>query len=264
MTNDDEQILFLMNTNSNSDPIHDLSGGTTIVIKRSSSKDDFTTWETIGDFEISKNAVKNILWPDYTVEPGIWYKYLIIRYNIAGTRTASIQIPKPLMVYSEDIFLSGGGKQLNVRFDPQITNFTIKTSEALVETIGSKYPYIRRNGNINYKTFSLSGTISFFTDLESNLMQASREDVYKNSKTLYDEYNSENNITLYRDEIYERMFRDKVIEFLEENNVKLFRSTTEGNILVKLMNISFSPNTQLNRHVYSFTCSVNEIAECNI
>ncbi|MBR3673967.1 MAG: hypothetical protein IKN65_06790 [Clostridia bacterium] len=84
----------------------------------------------------------------------------------------------------------GDGKQLNVRFDPQITNFSYKISEGLIETIGSKYPYIRRNGAVNYRTFSLSGTISCFIDLKNNLMQASKEDVYGSSKDLYDEYNT--------------------------------------------------------------------------
>jgi len=42
---------------------------------------------------------------------------------------------------------------------------------------------------------------------------------------------------------------------LYKNNVKLFRSATEGNILVKLMDISFTPNITLHRHIYSFSCT---------
>jgi len=45
------------------------------------------------------------------------------------------------------------------------------------------------------------------------------------------------------------------MDFLYEDNVKLFRSVPEGNILVKLMDISFSPNQTLGRLVYSFSCT---------
>jgi hypothetical protein len=38
--------------------------------------------------------------------------------------------------------------------------------EAKQETIGSKYPFIFRNGNINYKEFSLSSMLSYYSDEE--------------------------------------------------------------------------------------------------
>jgi hypothetical protein len=40
----------------------------------------------------------------------------------------------------------------------------------------------------------------------------------------------------------ERKFRDKVIEFLEDGGYKLYRSPTEGNFIITLMNISLTPN----------------------
>ena len=48
---------------------------------------------------------------------------------------------------------------------------------------------------------------------------------------------------------------EKLILFAVENNIKLFRSTTEGNILIKLMNIDFQPNETLGRRLYSFTAT---------
>lgn len=241
---------------------HDLSVGTKLVIKRGNNKNNFSTWEKIRDILIEENAIKSITCEDYTIEPGVWYKYKIIRYNSEGQKTSYI-ITKENIVLSEDIFLIGDGKQLRIRFDPQITNFSIKVSESSTETIGSQYPYIKRNGNTYYKTFTLSGTISCFIDLETNLMQASKEDLYGTYITLYNEYNTKNNITLYNDYVYEKDFRNKVIQFLYKNNVKLFRSLTQGNMLVKLMNISFTPNQILSRRIYSFSCTVCEVDESN-
>ena len=54
------------------------------------------------------------------------------------------------------------------------------------------------------------------------------------------------------------------MDFLYANNVKLFRSTQEGNILVKLMDISFTPEAQLGRMIYSFSATAHEVDECSI
>jgi hypothetical protein len=53
----------------------------------------------------------------------------------------------------EDAFLYDGKKQLKIRFNPKITNFKSTLLESKTNTIGSKYPFIFRNGNVNYKEF---------------------------------------------------------------------------------------------------------------
>ena len=53
-----------------------------------------------------------------------------------------------------------GTKQLKLKFDFQISNYKTNISESKTDTIGSKYPFIRRNGNMGYRSFSCSGTIS--------------------------------------------------------------------------------------------------------
>ena len=60
------------------------------------------------------------------------------------------------------------------------------------------------------------------------------------------------------------MFRDKVIDFLYKDNVKLFKSTPEGNRLVKIMNVNLTPETGLGRYIYSFSCDAIEIAEPSV
>ena len=71
--------------------------------------------------------------------------------------------------------------------------------------------------------------------------------------------------TLKNDEIYfERLFREKVMDFLYDNNVKLFKSATEGNILIKLTGVSLTPEKTLGRRIYSFTATATEIADNTI
>ena len=257
-TDTDESMILYNQQNM----YHDMSKGSKFIVYRSSSKNNFTEWQHVDTITIKETDVSNITWYDYTVEPGIWYKYYIVKCLNTGIRVSSIKLQDKIMVVPDDVFLNANGKQLRIKYDPRVENFQMKVSQTLIETIGSKYPYIRRNGNIGYKTFSLSGTITAFMDLEQNLLQASKNQVYGESADLYEQYNKDNNITLYNDYIYERQFRKKVMDFLYSNDVKLFRSLTEGNILVKLMDISFTPNITLGRMIYSFSCTAYEIGDC--
>jgi hypothetical protein len=59
------------------------------------------------------------------------------------------------------MFLFDGKRQLCVRFNPKVATYKRDLQENKVETIGSKYPYIMRNGNVNYKEFSIAGLISY-------------------------------------------------------------------------------------------------------
>lgn len=54
------------------------------------------------------------------------------------------------------------------------------------------------------------------------------------------------------------------MDFLYKHNVKLFRSATEGNILVKLMDITFTPNQTLGRQIYTFQCMAYEVDDFTI
>lgn len=258
---DDDQTLILYNQTNLQ---YDISRGTKFVFARASSRDNFKIWQSVDEVVIQQTNVLNVTWFDYTVEPGVWYKYKITRINSAGIHTGFKKIQEPIMIVPEDIFLQANGQQLRIRFDPQIDSIKRNFAESLVETIGSKYPYVRRNGNVDYRSFGLSGTIVSFMNIKDNLLQASKSDLYKDSKQLYDNYNQQHNIGIYKDYIYEREFRNKVIDFLCNNDVKLYRSLTEGNILIKLMDVTLTPNQTLGRLIYSFSCTAYEIGDCNI
>ena len=242
--------------------------GMNLIIRRSSSKDNFDIWEDMYTFLAQPTHEVNLVWYDRTIESGVWYKYSLQQRNLQGFRSNFIEYQTPIMCVFEDIFLVTGQNQLKIRFNPQVNNYSHVIAESLTQTIGSKYPFIRRNGNVDYRTFSLSGTITHFMDTRENGMHASPLDLYGTNefggKDKYDEYNSRHGIDIYNNSIYERDFRQKVIEFLYKNDVKLYKSTTQGNILVKLMNISFTPNNTLSRHIYDFTCTVQQIDQFTI
>ena len=59
----------------------------------------------------------------------------------------------------------------------------------------------------------------------------------------------------------ERTFKLKVLEWLNNSEPKLFRSPGEGNYIVRLMNVSLSPEDTLSRMLHSFSCTAYEIDE---
>lgn len=228
-----------------------------ITIRRASSKDDFNIWEDVNTFTLKEGSYLDALWYDYTVESGVWYKYGMQKRDSIGTRGVITTIKNPVMIMFEDVFLNAEGEQLKIKYNPNVSSMKQVVMESKVDTIGSKYPFIKRNAHTNYKQFPISGLISYFMD--DNNVFTSKDKMFKNSLDLYEKYNWDNRITDYNDYVLEREFRNRVSEFLHKNNVKLFRSLTEGNILVKLMDINFTPEQGLGRYVYSFTATAYEI-----
>lgn len=270
------------------------SGGTNlddsyIVFRRTSSKTNFTIWEDI--FKVPESRVTEMKIEDYTIESGIWYKYCVQRLMgeymrspvvMAMDRDKDKTDAQPIMLIFDDMYLCANQKQLRIRYNPKITSYKKNLSEAKIDTIGSKYPFIKRNGAMEYRQFSISGMITIHNDLfytggdtvedsirnEDNQKEKTSfiktEDLYGSTSiaALYEKYNQENNINNYNDYIYEREFREVVADFLYEDSVKLLRTTTEGNILVRLMDINLSPEETLGRMIYSFSATAYEIADC--
>lgn len=256
-----------------------------ITIRRTSSRSNFLIWEDIHNFTINSAGFVNYTWYDYSVESGVWYRYCAQKRSSYGDRgpivkgKERIEFPETFarckhneikqenkpqsMVYLNDMFLSGEDNQhLKIKFDPQITSFTHTVLDSSVQAIGSKYPFIRRNADVNYRQFPISGLISYHMD-DGNLF-TSKENLLNNNVNLYEEYNEKQNISNHKDFTLEREFRNKVKDFLYNGKVKLFKSASEGNILVRLMNISLSPKAELGRMIYSFSATAYEIDDLTL
>ena len=236
-----------------------------ITIRRTSNESNFTIWEDIHTESFEENSKLNYTWYDYTVKSGIYYKYIAQRRNSIGNRGIAIHAKgEPFMMLFDDMYLTGGDGQLNIRFDPSINSFKRTVSESRTDTIGSKYPYIKRNGYVEYKQFPIGGTITHIMD-PSHLI-TSKKEVFRDSLDNYNEFNKDKYVRIddFNDWTYEREFRERVMDFLYANKIRLFRSATEGNILVKLMDINFTPNSTLGRRIYSFTATAYEVDEATI
>jgi hypothetical protein len=234
-----------------------------IALYRASAQDNYTTIEKIYQTNIS-NSSGNKNFYDISIESGILYKYYVNALNTNnGKQSARTVLTSPVGITLNHMFLNQNDKQLKIKFNPSVSSMKTIYSENKTETLGSRYPFIKRNGATQYRTFPIAGLISYFMDDEH--LFTSRPIEY--GSTNIDDYNTFNQnyeISSTKDYTYERLFRERVREFLEKGDVILFRSPTEGNILVRLMEISFSPNTNNGRMIWSFSATAYEMDSANV
>ena len=221
------------------------------VLKRGSDKDNYTEWNTILTFRLNGTKPSRWLYRDFTIEHGYNYKYALQQINSYNMYSNKIYSNEIKGVF-EDMFLYDGEKQLKMRFNPKITSFKNTILETKTNTIGNKYPFTFRNKSVYYKEFPINGLLSYFMN-EEELFVSNKEILLKDLTTdLIDD-----NLTS------ERLFKLKVLEFFNDGKPKLFRSPTEGNYLIKLMNVSMTPTDQLGRLLHSITGTAYEIADFN-
>lgn len=239
------------------------------ILYRSDESSDFLDWEEYYRFSLntSDKVNKEKLWEDKTVQHGKKYKYAIAQYNDTGLYSEKIITEKAIEIDFEDSFLCDANRQLKIRFNPKIPSFKNTNLETKIETVGSKHPFILRNGRVSYKEFPISGLISYLMDTDNTFIENNytRNNYYrKRTQDNNEEISNELLTDLTTNNIIkERNFKTEVLDWLTNGEPKLFRSPTEGNFIVRLMNISLTPTDSLGRMLHTFNCTAYEIAECN-
>ena len=239
-----------------------------ITLQRTSSKSEFKIWEDVGNITVTDEVI-NWEFDDFTIESGVFYQYGAQARDNYGRRGPRIVSTRQMGEFEDAFLVESGGsldnaKQLKLKYNFNISNANISVGESKTDTIGSKYPFIRRNGNMYYRTFQCSGLITAFMDNGANLFTNSKI-LYSNSQNLYNNMRSISDIRVNSyDYTYEKEFRKAVVNFLYNDKVKLFKSLQEGNILVKVMNVSLTPKTELGRLLYDFSATFVEVDEANL
>lgn len=234
-----------------------------VCIRRASQKDNFQTWEDIIIFIVKEKNLNDIdLIYDYTIESGVWYKYGIQSIDKDGGRGKLIVMDNPIQrLFNYSYILGKDNKQLKLQFNNTMNSFKHQIYDTKIDTIGSQYPFVSRNAAVNYRTFPINAMISFWMDENNTFLKNGKKDIYNYSSIveLYDNYAEEHSIRKQYDYTYERDFRTMVLDFLQDGKPKLFKSPTEGNIIVRLMDVNCSPNQTLDRMIYSVSMNAHEI-----
>lgn len=229
------------------------------ILMRSSSEDNYDSWYELTRFDLSQydSNTNQLICKDYTVQQGIYYRYAIRAYTPQGLFSDRMMNKEgPVQCDFEDAFLFDGERQLKIRFNPKVNTFKSTVLESKTDTIGGKYPFIFRNGNVEYKEFQISGLISLLGDENNEFLSnlpAATSDVQQD----FGHWLTTDNIRK------EREFKMLVLSWLTNGKPKIFRSPSEGNYIIRLMNTSLSPNDTLGRMLHTFTSTAYEIAAYN-
>ena len=228
-------------------------------------------WEDIHLFVLNTELPSKHSLRDFTIWQGHTYVYSIQQYNSNGIYTDRI-ISNEVFADFEDAFLYDGKRQLKIRFNPKISSFKTDLLESKIDTIGGKYPFIFRNGNTYYKEFPISGLISYLSDNDQLFMTnkelALKADNYSRKETSANgsnisEFLRTTDLVGYNIAA-ERGFKLAVLDWLNDGEVKLFRSPGEGNYIVRLLNNSLTPTDSLGRMLHTFSSTAYEMCDFSL
>lgn len=265
----------------------------TVYIKRSSSLDNFKTVENIYAAKIAGNLDVTI--EDNTVSSLIWYQYSAQFENSAGAFTP-VKNSQVFLPEFYDAILSRGEKQYNIKYNYTVSNMKPVVNRAKIDTLGGRYPKFAENAILNYKQFSIKGMISAEADAyqkflekkkiysgnlnnyysaykeNSGIKDLARNDFQEWIKDTSRDYPQSNMVgdTSYRfltttenDWMWEREFREELVEWLNDGEPKLYRSMPEGSMVVMLTDVNLTPMQGRSRLNWDFTATVYEIAEAD-
>lgn len=257
-----------------------------LYVKRASSIDDFKTWELLScTSEASCGSINRTI-IDKTVASLVRYIYSVqFQYvsDNSSTGTWSV-LHKTEEVYPTfyDILLSRGDTQLAVRYNGQVSTLTPVVNRTKFTTLGSKYPKFAENAQVGYRQYSITGLVSaegdfnrtFISDVDGKYVDdikayenkfgdtyIVRNDTVADGEQLKELPNTLHDASLHGNWFWEREFRDQVVSWLNNGEVKLFRSMTEGNMAVMVTDITLTPNQSIGRMLYSFSATVHEVGD---
>lgn len=239
-----------------------------LVVRRASHRSNFTNWELISAKDISSSNSLIII--DNTIESMTGYRYQL-QYM------TDLDVYAPIYIENNDIIhcdfygglFSDKEKILRIMFNFQISNRTNAANRSKIDTLGGQYPLFTQNAKLKYHIYNISGRISTEDNGELFL---SKQDILGNEYYNYRyTYTLQNNndphtaeckaVKPNQDWLYEREYRDVVEDWLNNGKPKLFRSMTEGNMIVMLDGISMVPDVVLGRRLYDFNATMYEIGD---
>lgn len=236
------------------------------VISRTSEDNNFSNWEDIKFFILYGQKEKGFLiFRDFTIESGKRYKYRIQATNSIDRRSAPLE-PKndtEFSIHLNHIYLAGDGVQLIIKYNPKINSFKKSTLATKLDTLGGKYPVIARNAQAYYAEFPIGGLISLQAE-DGNFLTFDNDNNYYFQEDKLFTLNEKSTDLTGANFYAERRYRECVEKFLNDGKCKLFRSPSEGNMIIDLINISLTPNAQLGRMIYEFSATAYELMEYNM
>lgn len=239
-----------------------------ILVKRLSMSNYYNSYDNLFEINNISNFTKDIIFNDYIINSDELYIYYLQIVYKDGTYS-SLSKPIKIICSYDYTYIMGENQEQIIVYSPQISNVTLTKRDVLTETLGEKYPYFQKIGYIDYKTFNITGTISYLSigNEENKIKDIAINDIYgKNAseevqnmiKEFYGDKIGENYTTSI-DYFMEKEYRNKISSFLNNGEIKIIKSPTERLMFTRFTNVNITPKEELGRAIYDFSLTATEI-----
>lgn len=207
------------------------NGGLQIdYLKLKKRKKDELTWQDIKIFKYNPE-VKRYNFEDRLVESIEKYEYSIqpITSDILGSESIE-------EIYTEfkGIWIVGDKNAQQLIYNTEISEIKSNISQNIVTTLGSRYPFLIKNGSVNYREFTVQGKL------------VSKETAKGQGIDKYEE----------------KKLRNTIMKFLEDGKPKIIKDNSGNYILCQIVDSPIlKPINDLNRSIYDISFNVVEIGD---
>jgi hypothetical protein len=137
------------------------------LVFRTDETTNFSSWSQIANLlidDVRENDDYYTLYRDFSIAAGVKYQYGIRQIDRDGSLLTDMVKSQIVSRDFEYTYIGDKDHQLKLKFNPKISSFKNTILETKTDTIGGKYPFVFRNGRVEYKEFPISGLISLQSD----------------------------------------------------------------------------------------------------
>lgn len=239
-----------------------------IAVLRSNLSEGLLRWQEVT--RITNGSIQDAYLYDYFVENGNYYRYALQPITLDGKKGPVTDFFDVVSTFEGFWMLGEKDKQFSFIYDGKIATFDHVQSSAVIETITGQYPFIVKSADLDYRTFTFSGKLTYEQDVHKLLTSSTYSEAISPDPTIPinfveiaygDEANLNCNNDLERQNsmVVQRIWRQKILEWLKDGKPKILKSEAEGNILVAITKVTVTPIPTLYGLVADFQCTMTEI-----
>lgn len=240
-----------------------------IAILRSTLGEGLLRWEEVT--RLKSSSVQDAVLHDYFVENGNYYRYALQPILANGSKGAITHYYDAVATFDGFWILGEEDMQFSFIYNGKIDSINHIKPRDIVQTIAGQYPYIIRSSELDYRTFNFSGTLTYHQDVQKNFTSDNYSVAISPDpsapvsfvETKYGDemlLNCKNDLEEVQDGmVMQRLWRNKVLKWLNDGKPKILKSEAQGNLLVFIDEVKMTPNETTFGLIADFSCRMTEI-----
>lgn len=240
-----------------------------IAVLRSVLGEGLLKWEEVTRLKAS--SFQEAVLHDYFVENGNYYRYALQPILASGMKGAITSFYDVVTTFDGFWLLGEEDHQFSFIYNGKIGEINHVKPTEIIETIAGQYPYVVTPSDLNYRTYTFSGMLTY----QQDALKLFTSDKYSVAispeptipvSTVELKYGDEQLINMKNDleegqdgMVMQRLWRKKILAWLKDGKPKILKSEAQGNMLVVLSKVTETPNEPTFGLISEFSCTVTEI-----